>query len=223
MRRYHILDGDKTTVDGTVSTNFTNNTVNGRGFAREGDDVYCPECDSVGKIILDGPHLYDDIWGRQAAVENDLCGCKCDPRPRLISSQTIRCQVTEDSSAPRARAAAQPATTTPPAANPAPPPRRAPLLLHPFLTLAQGWFAKTYGAAISNKPKPSSHPAEYSLPIPRHATAQSMQHMPGFGWKTIASNGRGWRRLLPSRWVVDFCMRRTPSRTSRPKKKRGDD
>lgn len=123
MRRYHITVGAKTTVDGTVRTGWQGSSINGQFMAREGDDVYCPECDSTGKIVLDGARLNDSMEGRQAALEGDLCSCKCDPPPKLIANQTIRSQWIEGGAAPRARPAAQPAaaqSTPPPPATPRP-------------------------------------------------------------------------------------------------------
>ncbi|MCX2901034.1 PAAR domain-containing protein [Pseudomonas mandelii] len=113
MRRYHITVGAKTTVDGTVRTGWEGSKINDQPMAREGDDVYCPECDSTGKIVLDGPRLNDRMEGRQAALEGDLCSCKCDPPPKLIANQTLRAQWIEVAAAPQARAATQPAATQP--------------------------------------------------------------------------------------------------------------
>ncbi|VVO68880.1 hypothetical protein PS862_01227 [Pseudomonas fluorescens] len=115
MMRYHITVGAKTTVDGTVLTGWEYSTINGQAMAREGDEVKCPECDSTGKIVCDGPRLVDLLDGRNAALDGDLCHCKCDPPPRLIANQTFRFQVIEGGVvAPRAQTAAQPFT---PAAN----------------------------------------------------------------------------------------------------------
>ena len=111
MRRYHITVGAKTTVNGTVLTGYAYSTINGQAMAREGDEVDCPECDSTGVIVCDGPHLVDLLDGRPAALDGDLCSCKCDPPPRLIANQNLRCQLFDDV-APRPRATAQPATPT---------------------------------------------------------------------------------------------------------------
>ena len=111
MRRYHITVGAKTTVNGTVLTGYAYSTINGQAMAREGDEVDCPECDSTGVIVCDGPHLVDLLDGRPAALDGDLCSCKCDPPPRLIANQNLRCQLF-DNVAPRPRATAQPAAPT---------------------------------------------------------------------------------------------------------------
>ena len=115
MMRYHITVGAKTTVDGTVLTGWEYSTINGQAMAREGDEVDCPKCDSTGRIVCDGPRLVDLLEGRKAALDGDLCHCKCDPPPRLIANQALRCQVIEDGAiAPRAQTTAQPFA---PAAN----------------------------------------------------------------------------------------------------------
>ncbi|MBV7478829.1 PAAR domain-containing protein [Pseudomonas sp. PDM31] len=121
MRRYHITVGATTTVDGTVKTGYPHRDINGQLMAREGDDVYCPECDSTGTIVCDGPRLSEYMDDRRAALEGDLCHCKCDPSPRLIAVQTLVCQEIETPKvAPPPRTAAPPATPTaphPPAAE----------------------------------------------------------------------------------------------------------
>ncbi|POA18713.1 hypothetical protein C1886_15385 [Pseudomonas sp. FW300-N1A1] len=120
MRRYHITVGAKTTVNGTVLTGYEYSTINGQVMAREGDEVDCPECDSTGVIVCDGPHLVDLLDGRNAALDGDLCRCKCDPPPRLIANQNLRCQLFNDGDvAPRPRAAA-PVAARQPVAEPRP-------------------------------------------------------------------------------------------------------
>ncbi|MNQ60282.1 PAAR motif protein [compost metagenome] len=120
MRRYHITVGAKTTVNGTVLTGYEYSTINGQAMAREGDEVDCPECDSTGVIVCDGPHLVDLLDGRNAALDGDLCSCKCDPPPRLIANQNLRCQLFNDGAvAPRPRAAA-PVAARQPVAEPRP-------------------------------------------------------------------------------------------------------
>ena len=122
MRRYHITVGAKTTVNGTVRTGWECSRINGLAMAREGDAVDCPACNTTGVIVCDGPHLVELLEGRNAALDGDLCRCKCDPRPRLIANQTLRCQeVGGGDVAPRARAAAQPAAATATSPSPAGP------------------------------------------------------------------------------------------------------
>lgn len=62
MKRYNITVGAKTTVGGTVRTGYQYSTIENQAMAREGDEVYCPKCDSIGVIVLDGPHLVDERW-----------------------------------------------------------------------------------------------------------------------------------------------------------------
>ena len=113
MRRYHITVGAKTTADGTVRTGWACSTIHGLAMAREDDEVDCPACNSIGVIVCDGPRLVERLEGRNAALDGDLCRCKCDPPPRLIANQTLRCQEIDGGGvAPRARAAAQPAAAT---------------------------------------------------------------------------------------------------------------
>ena len=124
MKRYNITVGARTTVGGTVRTGYQYSTIEDQAMAREGDEVYCPKCDSIGVIVLDGPHLVDEMDGRQAALDNDLCRCKCDPPPRLIANQTLRSQQFDDVQvASGTRAAAQsaaPSATSPARAAPRP-------------------------------------------------------------------------------------------------------
>lgn len=92
MRRYHITLGAKTTAGGVVTTATSFCSINGVRMALEGDTVACPACRADGKIVCDGPRLSDKWNGRQAALENDLCVCRCNPPPRLVAVQTHRSQ-----------------------------------------------------------------------------------------------------------------------------------
>ena len=88
MKRYLILDDDRTTASGTVHAKATTLKFDSKHVAHEGDDVTCPACDSTGKIKCDGPRLpLTGLDGRPAALSDDLCICKCDPPPKLIASQ----------------------------------------------------------------------------------------------------------------------------------------
>ena len=90
VTRYNILQGDKTTAGGTVIDGSTTDIVYDRGMAYEGDRVNCPACKSVGQIVCDGPR-WSSIGpdGREAALSDDICLCKCNPYPRLVPSQTF--------------------------------------------------------------------------------------------------------------------------------------
>lgn len=90
MKRYMILNGDKTTANGTVIAGSTTPDLNGRSVAYENDDVSCPTCSSTGKIQCDDqrpPMTGPD--GRRVALSDDLCICKCTPPPKLVASQQV--------------------------------------------------------------------------------------------------------------------------------------
>lgn len=55
MKRYLILNGDKTTANGTVQATSTMIQLSGQDIAHEGDSVSCPACNTIGKIQSDGP------------------------------------------------------------------------------------------------------------------------------------------------------------------------
>lgn len=88
MRRYDILKGDRTTSDGTVEGGNATDKVGDREQAYENDPVWCPACNSMGRIACAGPRQSTKgPDGREAALSDDLCICHCDPSPRLIPSQ----------------------------------------------------------------------------------------------------------------------------------------
>lgn len=85
--RYHITLGATTTAGGKVTSASTCRSINGAKIAREGDKVVCAACASTGFIALDGPRLSEADNGKQVALSDDLCICKCNPPPRLVASQ----------------------------------------------------------------------------------------------------------------------------------------
>lgn len=87
--RYHITLGARTTAGGKVMTATSNKSLNGAKVAYAGDVVYCPKCGSEGIIESDGPRHSDQLNGRQVALSDDICRCKCNPPPRLIAKQTL--------------------------------------------------------------------------------------------------------------------------------------
>jgi uncharacterized Zn-binding protein involved in type VI secretion len=88
MKRYLILDDDRTTASGTVHAKPTTLKYDSKHVAHEGDDVACLTCNSTGKIKCDGPRQsMTGPDGRPAALSDDLCMCKCDPPPKLVASQ----------------------------------------------------------------------------------------------------------------------------------------
>ncbi|ACB66641.1 MULTISPECIES: PAAR domain-containing protein [Burkholderia] len=90
MTRYLILDGDHTTVAGTVRAKGTPFVLDNKHIAHEDDDVICPACKSIGKIQCDGPRLpMTGPDGRRVALSDDLCICKCPTPPKLVASQQV--------------------------------------------------------------------------------------------------------------------------------------
>jgi uncharacterized Zn-binding protein involved in type VI secretion len=92
VRRYNITTGSTTTVGGKVTSGCEGTSFNGEMISREGDRVACPVCGTEGFIALVGPHLHEEWNGKQAALEGDLCICKCDPPPELIANQSSKSQ-----------------------------------------------------------------------------------------------------------------------------------
>lgn len=112
MQRYHITVGAKTTANGRVRTGNAGCTIDGMAQSVEGDEVDCPVCGSVGKIVCDGPRQVERINGRNAALDDDICSCQCDPPPRLIANQARSSQIIKVSASSYARSAT-PSTTQP--------------------------------------------------------------------------------------------------------------
>jgi uncharacterized Zn-binding protein involved in type VI secretion len=92
IKRYHITLGATTTAGGTVTSATALMTINGVKVALDGDAVSCKACNSSGYIKADGPRLGDRCNGRELALTDDLCICRCDPPPRLVHIQTLRSQ-----------------------------------------------------------------------------------------------------------------------------------
>ncbi|PAK13859.1 PAAR domain-containing protein [Burkholderia ubonensis] len=88
MRRFFIVLGDKTTSGGTVLEGESRALNHGTPLSYHGARVYCPACNSEGHIVGDGPSWPMLLHGKQVALEDDLCICKCNPPPRLLRSQT---------------------------------------------------------------------------------------------------------------------------------------
>jgi uncharacterized Zn-binding protein involved in type VI secretion len=110
-RRFHIRAGALTTAGGIARASSSFMTFNGAPLVLEGDKVDCPACGSVGIIHVVMPRLHDAFNGRQYALGDDLCICKCNPPPKLISEQTFKCQTFVLASLESAEEAAQRATS----------------------------------------------------------------------------------------------------------------
>ena len=90
--RYFITLGAPTTKGGKVTSGSRFRTIDAVPAAVVGDTCWCPACLSEGVIVPDGPHLDETVDGRQLALQDDLCVCKCSPPPRLVAAQTLMCQ-----------------------------------------------------------------------------------------------------------------------------------
>lgn len=97
MRRYFITLGSPTSVGGSVVSASSEGEIAGVAIALEGDLVACPVCNTTGKIRCVGPRIPETWRGRNVALESDLCICRCDIPPKLLTSQVLRSQVIKDS------------------------------------------------------------------------------------------------------------------------------
>ena len=96
MRRYTITLGAPSTSGGKVISASSDGKIDGLPIALEGDLVTCPVCKTAGKILCVGPRIPETWGGKNVALENDLCICRCASAPRLLPNQTMRCQVIKD-------------------------------------------------------------------------------------------------------------------------------
>jgi uncharacterized Zn-binding protein involved in type VI secretion len=96
MRRYTITLGAATTSGGKVISASSDGHIDGMPIALEGDLVTCPVCKTAGKILCVGPRIPETWNGKNVALENDLCICRCPGAPKLLPSQNLRCQVIKD-------------------------------------------------------------------------------------------------------------------------------
>lgn len=89
MRRYYLRRGDKSTADGVVIEGDSSMTIYGVDATFVGAKVFCRTCKSDGRIVAHGPRISSiDIRGREAALDGDICVCKCQKPPRMLASQT---------------------------------------------------------------------------------------------------------------------------------------
>lgn len=109
MRRYTITLGAPTSSGGKVISASSDGKIDGSPIALEGDLVTCPVCKTAGKILCVGPRIPETWGGKNVALENDLCICRCASAPRLLPSQTMRCQVIKDTGRALSNPAAMPA------------------------------------------------------------------------------------------------------------------
>lgn len=96
MRRYTITLGAPTTSGGKVISASSDVRIDGAPIALEGDLVTCPKCKTAGKIQCVGPRIPESLNGKNVALENDLCICRCGVPPKLMPNQAVRSQVIKD-------------------------------------------------------------------------------------------------------------------------------
>lgn len=89
MRRSYIKRGDKTTNGGVVLDGLERCLHHGTELSYLEAKVYCPRCKGVGTIAPHGPRRPGTLMGRRAALEGDLCLCRCDPPPHLATINRI--------------------------------------------------------------------------------------------------------------------------------------
>lgn len=88
MRRSYLKVGDKSSAGGTVIEGIPLTTHHGTELTFLGAKVVCPACKSVGHIVPKGPRWSSDsMMGKDPALEDDICVCKCNPPPIMIASQ----------------------------------------------------------------------------------------------------------------------------------------
>ncbi|QGZ62960.1 PAAR domain-containing protein [Paraburkholderia acidisoli] len=88
MRRYLLRLGDKSTAGGVVVEGAENCSHRGIPVTFIGAKVWCEACKSEGYIKAVGPHRNATMLGKQQALDDDICICKCSPPPVLLASQT---------------------------------------------------------------------------------------------------------------------------------------
>ncbi|WP_406869850.1 PAAR domain-containing protein [Paraburkholderia fungorum] len=90
--------GDRSTAGGTIVEGIEGASNNGRQLSFIGAAVDCPACHSTGRITPSGERWPGLLMGRQAALDGDLCQCKCEPFPRMIAADVSMAQTFESES-----------------------------------------------------------------------------------------------------------------------------
>ena len=88
MRRSYLKKGDQSTVGGVVVEGIPFMTHHGTELTFVGAKVSCPACGTTGRIIPRGPRWPDDLMGKHAALDGDLCLCRCHPTPTMVATQS---------------------------------------------------------------------------------------------------------------------------------------
>ncbi|WP_080428839.1 PAAR domain-containing protein [Burkholderia ubonensis] len=87
MKRFYIRKGDLSSNGGVVQEGLDLFIHHGTPVTFLGAEVYCSACESTGVIVGQGPRLPHTIMGKEAALDGDLCACRCYPRPVMLASQ----------------------------------------------------------------------------------------------------------------------------------------
>lgn len=88
MRRNYLKKGDKSTMGGIATEGIACMKHHGTELTFVGAKVACPACGTMGQIIPTGPRWPDNFVGKHAALEGDMCMCKCHPMPIMLASQS---------------------------------------------------------------------------------------------------------------------------------------
>ncbi|WP_019450332.1 PAAR domain-containing protein [Cupriavidus sp. BIS7] len=87
MIRCNLVKGDKSATGGQALEGIALCTIKGKEMAFLGAEVYCPACKTTGEIVGVGPRHPNNLMGKQQALEDDICVCRCNPPPVMIASQ----------------------------------------------------------------------------------------------------------------------------------------
>lgn len=79
-RRPYIRNADRTNVGGQVEAPERKDMLDGRVAAYEDDPVWCPECNTYGRIGCTGQRLPEyGLGGKRPALADDVCECRPYP------------------------------------------------------------------------------------------------------------------------------------------------
>ncbi|WP_233828874.1 PAAR domain-containing protein [Paraburkholderia sp. ZP32-5] len=88
MKRHILRKGDKSTNGGIVTQGIENCTDHGVPMTYIGAEIWCNGCGSVGHIGPQGPRHHAVMYGKQQALDGDICLCRCVPPPLIRASQS---------------------------------------------------------------------------------------------------------------------------------------
>lgn len=88
MRRNYLKVGDVASNGATIIEGIDKVKYHGVHLTYLYAKVRCPACNTIGIIVPWGPRRRGKLMGKEPALHNDLCACKCDPKPHLIASQS---------------------------------------------------------------------------------------------------------------------------------------